>query len=157
MKYFQNSLCVEALEANPRAFVVLATNYCKKKKKKKEFPQLWSTLMQTAQTQFHKVYWKGSIHIINEKMLHVFRPSVNWLNESMSKSDYNHAVAVQLSVCMKERDSQSQACACVLLPASPKPPNCKERIKISLIQKVADFPNKSCEAWSQLLEWFIFV
>lgn len=33
--------------------------------------------MQTAQTQFHKVYWKGSIHIINEKMLHVFRPSVN--------------------------------------------------------------------------------
>lgn len=39
MKYFQNSLCVEALEANPRAFVVLATNYCKKKKKKKKsFP-----------------------------------------------------------------------------------------------------------------------
>lgn len=126
-------------------------------KKKKEFPQLWSTLMQTAQTQFHKVYWKGSIHIINEKMLHVFRPSVNWLNESMSKSDYNHAVAVQLSVCMKERDSYSQACACVLLPAPPKPPNCKERIKISLIQKAADFPNKSCAAWSQLLERFVIV
>lgn len=38
MKYFQNSLCVEALEANPRAFVVLATNYCKKKKKKRVSP-----------------------------------------------------------------------------------------------------------------------
>lgn len=31
MKYFQNSLYVQALEANPRAFLLLATNYCKKK------------------------------------------------------------------------------------------------------------------------------
>lgn len=31
MKYFQNSLCVETLEANPRAFLLLATNYHKKR------------------------------------------------------------------------------------------------------------------------------
>lgn len=82
----------------PQSFHTFSNYF--KKKKKKEFPQLWSTLMQTAQTQFHKVYWKGSIHIINEKMLHVFRNSLNWINESMSKSDSNHIVAVQLSECV---------------------------------------------------------
>lgn len=104
-EYFQNSLCMEALGANPRAFLLLATNYWKKEK----FPQLWSTLMQTAQTQFHKVYCKGSIHIINEKMLHVFRPSVNWLNESMSKSDSNHTVAVQWSECVRGKGPLSSS------------------------------------------------
>lgn len=142
MKYFQNSLCVETLEANPRAFLLLPTNY-----HKKEFPQLWSVLTQAAQTQFHKVYWKDSIHIINEKMLHVLRPSVNWLNESMSKSDYNHAVAVQLRECVKVRGlslpllytlGYVDTCSSSYSPS----PDRKNRIKTGLIGKVADFPIK---------------
>ena len=86
MKSFQKLFMCETLEENPRAFLLLATNYYIQK----NFPQLWSPLMHPAQTQFHEPCCRGSIHIINRKTLHVARPSANWFNESVPKSDSNH-------------------------------------------------------------------
>lgn len=94
MKSFQKLFMCETLEENPRAFLLLATNYYIQK----NFPQLWSPLMHPAQTQFHEPCCRGSIHIINRKTLHVARPSANWLNESVPKSDSNHTSRVLWSI-----------------------------------------------------------